>query len=823
VKLISSMRIAALALTAAFALACGAGEGAAPHLAKADAFAKEGRYEDALLELRNALKAEPKNPDVNYRLAHFLHRRENIPDAVFFYEEALRIDPRHADAALTLAFLMLGDDIAYAERLVDGVIERDPKNALAWVRRSDIALARGDVDAALTAALTARELGPDNARAQIQTGLVHRARIRRHALLKEPVPESLYGEALASFEAAAKAKDDSEDHEIAVMAWVERANTLASWPAREGEAPQAYREAFEAALKLGGSHDRALDDTIAYAERKQDVALIRWALERGVEVHPDRLDLWRRLARLVDPKDADHSPTLARLIEQRPKDADAHSAYARDLAGRGRTPEALRHLDAVADQVDAPQTVRFAQVEIADAANDTAAASAAAKRLAEKFARTRENGLAQAVILRRRGDYAGAADSLARVVDAFGSTTGLQARLAELRLMHGDAAASLEAAERGLALARTPKQRLPLLRAQSRAQLARGAFDAAADTFRRMTEITNGRIATPDLVPYARALYRTARPDAARGLLETALEQPEPALDAVVLFARSEGAKDPARAEALVAKALETYPTNPTLLEEAARFDLAAGRAEQAKQRLAAAIESAPSHAPFHTTLARIRLQTGDAKGAIASAEEALRLDPESPNGMAARVLVAAYNELGKATEAVARLQRSHTEGKLGLGGQVLLARLLTVEGKHADAIPVLEAIIAKTPNQAGAKNDLAYLLVAANKDLDRALSLAQEARAAMPMVGSVADTLGYAYLAKKLPEAALPQFDEAVELAPAKSAEWGLAQLHRAQALNALGRTADAAQAAQAALEAEAFAEQPEARALLSRLSQAG
>jgi tetratricopeptide (TPR) repeat protein len=819
----SRILIAALAALALASAGCGSGQGAAQRLAKAQTLADAGNLDEALIELRNALKEEPKNAEVNFRLAKLLHQREEIPDAVFFYEEALRIDPRHADAALGLAFLMLSDDVDYAQRLVDGVIERDPKNALAWVRRSDIALARGDAEAALSAALTAAELGPESARVQIQAGLVHRARIRKHALLGEPVPDSLYQDALSAFERARDAKDDSADHEIAVMAWVERANTLATWPAREGEAAQAYREAFEAAVKLGGSHDRALDATIAYAQRKQDVALSQWALEKGVEVHPERIDLWRRLARVVDPQDATASPTLARLIAQRPQDADAHSVYARDLAGRGRATDALAHLESVAAKVDAPEVARFAQLEIAVAANDEATAKSAAEHLAKEHPSSRENGLAQAVMLRRAGDYGGAADALARVADAFGTTAGMQARLAELRLQQGDAAAALEAAERGLALASTPKQRLPLLRAQSRAQLARGAFDAAAHTFRRMSEITQGKVATPDLVPYARALYRTDRPDAARALLETALELPEPPLDAIVLFARNEGAKDRARAEALIAKALETHPRNPTLLEEAARFDIAAGRAEQAKQRLGTAIESAPSYAPLHVTLARIRLQTGDAKGAIASAEEALRLDPESPNGMAARVLVAAYNELGRAKEAVAELQRTHAGGKLGLGGQVLLAQLLTVEGRRAEAIAVLEGIVAKTPNQAGPKNDLAYLLVEANQDLDRALSLAQEARAALPSVGSVADTLGYAYLAKNLPEAALPQFEEAVELAAPKSPEWGLAQLHRAQALQALGRAEAAAEAAQAALQADAFVGQQEARALLSRLSQAG
>ncbi len=815
-----SAALVAVLLTAG---GCGPEEGAAPHLAKADALADEGKLDEALIELRSALKAEPKNAEVNYQLARLLHRQEQIPDAVFFYEEALRIDPRHADAALTLAFLMLGDDLEYAQRLVDGVIERDPKNALAWVRRSDIALARGDADAALSAALTAAELAPDDARVAIQSGLVHRARIRKNAVAGEKSPESLFEDALAAFERARDAKDDSPDHEVAVMAWVERANTLATWPARQSEAPAAYQAAFEAAVKLGGSHDRALDALVGYAQRTKNPELTRWAFERAVEVHPERLDLWSRLALIADPKGGDHSPTLAHLLEIRPKDGEAHAAYARDLAARNRAKDALAHLERAAAAVDAPAVVRFAQVEIAANANDDAAAEAALAHLTKEHPGSREAQLAQAVMLRRKGDYAGAADALVRVTDAFGSTLGLQSRIAELRLMQGDASAALDAVERGLPLATGVRQKLPLLRVQARAQLLRGEPAAAVLTFRRMTELTGGKVATPDLVPYARALYRADRPDGARALLETALEAPEPPLDAVVLFARAEGAKDPKRAEALIAKTLTDYPSNPTLLEEAARFDIAAGHPELAKQRLETALASAPQLPQLHTTLARIRLQTGDAAGAIASAEEAMRLTPENPNDMAARVLVGAYTQLGKSGEAVARLQQVYADGKLGAGAQALLARLLTAEGKPAEAIAVLEAIVAKSPEQPGPKNDLAYLLVTSNRDLDRALSLAQEARAALPMNGNVADTLGTAYLAKKLPEAALPQFEEAASLATPKSPEWGLAQLHKAQALEALGRPQDAARAAEAALEAEEFPEQAEARAVLGRVPRAG
>jgi tetratricopeptide (TPR) repeat protein len=705
---------------------------------------------------------------------------------------------------------------------VDGVLAHDPKNSLAWVRSSDIALARGDADAALSAALTAAELAPTSARAQIQAGIVHRARIRTLTLSKEVAPDSLHAEALAAFERAAKAEDDSLEHQTQVIAWVERANTLASWPSRRSEAPGAYREALAIATKLGASQDRALDAAIAYARAAKDDELLRWSYERSTEIRPDRVDLWRRLAKLSDPPDATRSAVLERLIAERPADARAQAFYARDLVQRGRTKDAIAHLAAVADKVKPREILLLAQMQLALDANDEATAKAAAARLAKEHSGSLEDRVAQSNLQRRARDFRAAADSLEGAIDTFGLTVPLIAELAELRLLEGDLGAALGATERGLSLSGTPLQQLSLLRLQSRAQLGRGAYEAAAASFRKMSDLGGGRVVTADLVPYSQALYAIGREAQGRKLLEIALALPEPPLDAVIMFARHEGARDPKRAEEFVAKALEASPHHPSLQEEAAGFDLAAGRNELAKKRLAAAIAAAPGFAPLYVTLARVQLQTGDAQAAIASADEAMRLEPDAPSPMAARVLVSAYAKLGKGEEAMKSLQASHAAGKLGIGGRVLLASLLTAQGQNEPAIALLEGITKDLPGNPGPKNDLAYLLVTSGRDLDRALSLAQEARAAMPNVSGVADTLGFAYLAKQLPDAALPQFEEAIGLAKAGSPEWGLAQLHRAVALKTLGRREDARMAAEAALTASEFPEQKQARALLQELARA-
>jgi predicted Zn-dependent protease len=95
-------------------------------------------------------------------------------------------------------------------------------------------------------------------------------------------------------------------------------------------------------------------------------------------------------------------------------------------------------------------------------------------------------------------------------------------------------------------------------------------------------------------------------------------------------------------------------------------------------------------------------------------------------------------------------------------------------------------------------------LLTRRGLDLDRAVQLAQEARSAMPASPVVADTLGYAYLKKGLPQAALPQLEAAAELAEARGQADPTILYHLALALRELGRGQEATTALEESLAIE-------------------
>ena len=129
------------------------------------------------------------------------------------------------------------------------------------------------------------------------------------------------------------------------------------------------------------------------------------------------------------------------------------------------------------------------------------------------------------------------------------------------------------------------------------------------------------------------------------------------------------------------------------------------------------------------------------------------------------------------------------------------MAKIYLKEKQEDKAIDQYKAILEKNPNQAGphmllgtiydtqkrfelaekhystaldinpdfspAANNLAYLLAKQDKNLNRALSLAQNAKEKFPDDPKVMDTLGFVYLKKGLYDSAIAEFTDSLKKIP--------------------------------------------------------
>ncbi len=242
--------------------------------------------------------------------------------------------------------------------------------------------------------------------------------------------------------------------------------------------------------------------------------------------------------------------------------------------------------------------------------------------------------------------------------------------------------------------------------------------------------------------------------------------------DKAVQLLQSELAKNPSRLE------LKNALGNVAIL--AGKWDLAA---EQFEAILAVRPDTGEVYVPLGQALAA----KGDNDGAMRTFEKAKQLRPNDP---------APYLQL---------------------------ALLMDRTGRQPQARPLYEQVLKLQPDSAMALNNLAYLLAESGSpaDLDQALSLAQKARQKLPDNPDIADTLGWIYTKKKLNANALDLFRDLLAKEPAPgSPHFATFHYHYALALAQNGDKQQARKELKAALDRKPSPDQAaKIRELLGKL----
>ncbi len=766
----------------------------ADHLQRAERFEAAQDLDAALIELRSALQLAPKDAGTNARIADVLQRRGQKQDALFYYQEAYRLDPEQRAAKLAAAGLLLQVDTEQAERLVEEVLQREPGSAAAYARKAELQMVRSDVDGALASALTAVELAPKSAEHALLLGRVHQARLQLAQQAGTPADDAVFLAAIAAFERSATLYEQEGDSRVgaagAVVALSERARTLASWPDHEAEALAALRTTIERAEQSGDAALRvdALRAALAYATLRGDPDRQAEWLEGILALAPDDLGSWVRLAQVAEQRGESGEAIYRRLLEARPDAAAPRALLARYLVANDRAQEGVALLEqTVADAIEPPLALA-ALAELAYETGREDLGNEAVERLQRDFPETPQTAIGLATRAMREGRPADAAETLRKVLAEREWPEGL-AQLAAAQLAAGDRVAAIQTIDRALALAGGFWAAGERIRLGIRA--AQADWPAVLQSARALE--TNGVALRPDeRLAAITAAYETGRASAARTLLEALVAEEQPSVGAVLLFAEREGPSQPERARALLETAHAERPADVQLAAAIIGLDLAAGETERAEQRLAAAIEAAPAR-PLPLLLLRARLLAAQGKIADASdvALDVLRADANLHG--AAPLAAAIATGAGRVESVLELLGERDRADALGNEALEALARLQLQSGQRAAARASYEKLLARSPARPVAQNDLAYLLAEEGEELDRALDLARSAQRAEPNDPSFADTLGLVYLRRGVPDAALEQFRFALQSLRPEAPTRALFHHHEGLALAALGRDDEA------------------------------
>jgi tetratricopeptide (TPR) repeat protein len=783
-------------LCALLAACSSAEERFARHTQRGETYVEAGEWQQALIEYRNALAIDPESAAASQRIAELLEAVGRPGDALFYYQEATRLDPDRNGARLAAARLFMGDDRERARALVDEAIAREPDDALARVVDSQLALVESDLDAARAAALTAIELDPKLPAAHDQLGVVYQAQLRAERLgLIEPDPDAA-GRALAAFARALELEPEGRRWRTRLK----RAAVFASVEDQQQEASAEYRQALTegAASRSDATRASVANAVRVYARSIEDEELERDALAQLVGTEGVALATWRELAEREERLGGSADAVLERLLEERPGDVEAHALYAFHLAQSGRGEQAVAHLeDRIARGSDPPRALA-AIANVAEEAGLVDVRRSAVDRLLQEYPDHPRTQLALAQRALTEGRRGEARDQLRELADGRLVASEVFFLLARVEYALGDLAAATEAVERSISLA--PAFPVPAYALRAKIQQDRGDWAGVNESLRELFRQTRVRSVEQRLMNI-RAFYETGQVESARKRLNLLLrEEQNRTVEAVVEFARREGGRSPVRARRLLEELLERDPKAVEATLALARLEVAQGDLAAARAHLDATItRPASPPAEFWVLRAQVRAAQNDLAGAEIDARRALNSARRSPTTQA--LLATILVQEGKSAEAVTLMEQLQELEMLAPASQSLLGQLYLQAGRRQEARTAYERALQAGGAPAAAKNDLAFLLADEGVELDRALSLAREAQSELPEEPAVAHTLGYVLLRKGLVDPAIEQLGHALELAEQRGEVRPEFHLHRGLALRQAGRQQEATRALEKAL----------------------
>ena len=750
-------------------------------MARGDEYREAGRHQEAIIEYRNALQLDPNLAAAHEGLAHSYLRTEQLKEGYWELSETIRLDPGNIDARLTY-----GTISAAAKRSdevleqAQAIVELDPDNAPGHLLLGQAYVGLERFDEAEAPLLRAVELQPDGGsyRAAIASYYVALERIAeaeaqiREGLARDPSPSlwSMLGQVLLS-------QERFDEAEAALQSGLASAREKAAAVAEGEPEPIDLVQSYQNLAAFYFQRDQA----------ERGVATLR----EGIEASRNRGDLITLLARYFRAKgDRDAANELmVRATEVNPNDPLPFLAVSNVRGQEGDFAGALEYAEKAiaADPKHTSSRLRKAEILVdLGVRNDDPAQTAAGRALVDEVLAAEPTN-PEANFVRAKHEIA--TGNVDKGIEAVRAALDTRPSWAQAHFVLGSALILKGELQRARAeLARAIELEAGLIEAR------RLLIKVHADLGEHEYAIENGKRylrARPEddhtRIIVAQSMVRLDKSSDAMKLLE---EIPSERRTVEVLFAvgnlQVERGNFAAARESLLA-ANELQPNNARILGALVPIDRKEGKLSHSIKRVNDAVEAKPDDPELWSLKGRLAMTApGDPAAAESALKKAIELDP---NFLAAyRTLAEVYAATGRTDETIALYQKAVEQQPENAGAHHFLGVLYEVTGQTAKAREQYEKALEYDPTLGESKNNLAYLMAEAGQDLDRALKLAQEAKAAMPDSANAADTLGWVLYKRGVASAAVGYLREAVQVARPDDPAIGEIRNHLSLAYEATG-----------------------------------
>jgi tetratricopeptide (TPR) repeat protein len=743
----------------------------AEHQKRAEAYLEEGKHAEAVIEYKNMLQVDPNHAAAHHGLAKALIGDKKIRQAYWELQETVRLDPGNLDARLEFGqFLLFGKESELENALTqaEAVLAADPGRMSAWVLKARSLQALKRDDEAGEAFARAVEVAPGEAAPLLLLANYHR---RRGELTRA---EPLYRKLI--------------EVEPGFASYAALAAFLAADGERDGEAEEAYRKAIELAEPERSATARLLFANFFHARERFDEA--ERLLREGIDAEKGNLELIYGLARLYHSRGetAKADAMIEEATKARPEDPEPHLLLSAYRGRQGDLEGALAAAEAAlrASPDDTRSKLRKAEllVDLGYRGEDRTRVTQGRAIVDAVLARDEANP--EALFVKAKIDLAdqeleGAAASLRRAIEARPEWAHAHFLLGSTLLLQGDRTGARSEISRALELDADLVEAQGVL---ARIHASLGDHDLAVETGRQVLRRNPGDAAMHILV--AQSLLRLDKVDEALVELEAIPEENrgEEAHYALGKLFSQKRDWEAARRHLVAAH----DPGSPRFEVLRALFDLDVreGRLAESAERIEAAQRAEPKDAKLSRLWGEALLYSGKPVEAEAAFRRSIELDPNDLSGYQnlARYLAISGRPKEVLTTYEEALKRNPESGAL----HMVVGSLYELDSRKQEAMARYEEAIRLDPGLAVARNNLAYLLSEEGRDLDRALELAQEAKALLPDNPNAADTLGWVLYKKNLPSAAIGYLKEAATGFEGKDPQLALVRHHLALAYEANG-----------------------------------
>jgi tetratricopeptide (TPR) repeat protein len=808
-----------LATTAALALlACQSDEQKiGQHMARGLEYSEATKWPEAIIEYRNVLQIDPNHAEAHWKLSQAYLQSNKAREGFWELRETVRLDPTNLDAKIQFAQISLyAGEIEEALNRANEAIEQDGTRMDAYLVKGQAHEALKQMDEARAAFTKAVELQPD----RMSAHLVLAAFLRNHGTRDEA--EAAYLKAVAA--------------EPNALTHIALGGFYAESGDRDADAEAAYRKAVELADDETRINAYTVLGSFLYLRDRFPEAV--QALEDGIAKTGESVDLVYLLARMYrEQGDEAKADELARrATEMRPDDYQTHlvlSAYRDQIGDQQGALEAARKAVEVAPEGATDADLRLAEVLLEIGFSEGKPDSVQEGRAIVQrvlLAKPTDPGAlfvkAKLDIAERRFDDA--VGGLRSVIDQQPDWAKAHFLLGSALALKGERTGARTELARALEIDATMIDARRLL---ADVHAALGEHEYAVEEGRRYLK------ERPDAVSVrlrvAQSLVNLGKPEEALREIET-VEESKRDTDVNYAIARihMRQGKIP-EARKYLERALAGRPDHPEILGNLLVIDASENRLAESATRIRAALAEKPDDAQMHQLAGRLAVYENRPEEAEAAFERAIEIDPNDMSSY--RMLAQFYSRTGRTGETIETYEKALAINQEQPQVHHFLGVLYEYGGQREKAIEHYEAALRYEPNLGEAKNNLAYLFAEKKENLDRALDLAQEAKALMPDDPNAADTLGWVLYQRGVPSAAIGYLKEAVAGMRPGDPNLGLIRHHLAMAYEAAGDKDNAKKTieqalldhqahadAQKAAGASGVADPPwmaDARALLQRL----